>query len=137
MIACGRPPCLGSYSASAQYEWADRPANLTLNEFLDLWFNTQLACPESEALNSFNLVSFHPASGPGEALVVIVQTWRDERLSESDLRREIRKAADADLYRFHAMFGLAVLTKPWSSRDVLAATSSSSRRQPKVALMFM
>jgi hypothetical protein len=104
-------------SAGPQRGWADRPADLTLGEFLDLWFKTQMARRESDALNSYSLVSFTPSTNPDEALVVVIQTWRDERLSESDLRRAIRKAADVELDLFRALLEHPRLKKRWAPSD--------------------
>jgi hypothetical protein len=75
--------------------WADVPAELTVAEYLQLLFDLNMRRPESEALNSFAMVGFYPSSSPERALVLIIQTWHDDRVSPQNLRREIRTVGDA------------------------------------------
>lgn len=63
-------------AAWAANNWGDAPADLTISEYLELQFKLGMTRPESDALNSFSLVSFYPSSNPQDALVVVIQTWR-------------------------------------------------------------
>jgi len=100
-------------AAWAASNWGDAPANLTTSEYLNLQFKLAMSRPESEALNSFSLVGFYPSSNPQDALVVVIQTWRDERVRPEDLRREIRKVGDALADQFNAMAGHPDISKRW------------------------
>ena len=100
-------------AAWAASNWGDAPADLTISEYLNLQFKLAMARPESDALNSFSLVSFYPSSNPQDALVVVIQTWRDERVRPEHLRREIRKVGDAFTDHFNAMAGHPDISKRW------------------------
>jgi hypothetical protein len=102
----------GNKSIGAE-EWAETPVNLTVREFLDMHFSNKMGRVESDALNSFNLVSFYPSGNPQTAFVFIIQTWRDSRIPERDLRREIRKFGDACYDQFKAMTGHPTVRKRW------------------------
>ena len=93
--------------------WADVPAELTVGEYLQLLFDTKMTRPESEAVNSFGLVSFYPSSSPQRALVLIIQTWRDDRVPLQDLRREIRKGGDLIVDHFKAIARHPLVAKRW------------------------
>jgi len=67
----------------------------------------------SEALNSFSLVSFYPSSDPQKALVLVIQTWHDDRLQPQDLRREIRKVGEALTNHFKVMADHPTVSKRW------------------------
>jgi hypothetical protein len=68
---------------------------------------------ESNSLNSFSLVSFYPSSDPQSALVLVIQTWRDERIPLQDLRREIRKIGEVLTDQFEAMARHPLVLKRW------------------------
>ena len=72
---------------------------------------------ERGALNSFSLVSFYPSSSPQRALALVIQTWRDDRLPTSDLRREVRKVGDALVEQFKAMAGHPLVLKRWRTAN--------------------
>lgn len=100
-------------AAWAASNWGDAPADLTISEYLDLQFKLDMQRPEIDALNSFSLVAFYPSSNPQDALVVVIQTWRDERVRPEDLRRSIRKVGDALTNQFEAMAGHPNISKRW------------------------
>ena len=99
--------------AWAATDWADAPADLTISEYLNVQFKLAMQRPESDALNSFTLVSFYPSSTPQTALVVVIQTWHDERLKPEDLRREIRKVGEALSAQFEAMAAHPSISNHW------------------------
>ena len=103
--------------AWAADNWGNAPADLTIAEYLDLNFKLAMTRSESDALNSYALVNFYPSSNPGRALVVVIQTWHDERLKPGDLRREIRKVGDALLGQFESMAALPSISKRWTITD--------------------
>ena len=107
---------LTSSSARTQ-SWADAPADLTVGEYLQLIFDLNMRRPESEALNSFSLVSFYPSSNPQTALVFVIQTWRDQRVPPQDLRRGIRKVGEALTDEFEAMARLPFVLKRWKMNN--------------------
>lgn len=100
--------------AWAADNWGDAPADLTVSEYLELYFKLAMTRPESDALNSFSLASFYPSSNPERALVVVIQTWHDERLKPRALRREIRKIGDAFSAQFEAMVAQSTISKRWT-----------------------
>ena len=97
--------------------WADKPAALTIGEFLNLHFKIAMQRPESMALNSYSLVDFYPSSDPRNALVFVIQTWHDERLAPADLRREIREFGDALTKQFESLVRLPAVNKRWEVED--------------------
>lgn len=103
----------GENNAIGAGEWAEAPANLTVREFLDMHFSNRMGRGETDALNSYNLVSFYPSGDPQTAFVFIMQTWRDSRIAERDIRREIRKVGDAYYDHFKAMTGHPTVRKRW------------------------
>ena len=102
----------GNKSIGAE-EWAEAPANLTVREFLDMHFSNTMGRGESDALNSFNLVSFYPSGNPRTAFVFIIQTWSDSRVPERDIRRAIREVGDASYDQFKAMAKHPTVRKRW------------------------
>lgn len=107
---------LTSAHALAQ-SWADAPADLTVGEYLQLVFDLRMRRPESEALNSFALVSFYPSSNPQTALVLVTQTWRDQRVPAQDLRREIRNDGESWTEYFEAIARHPFVMKRWKMND--------------------
>lgn len=107
---------LANAPALAQH-WADAPAGLTVGEYLNLLFDLEMRRPASEALMSFSLVSFYPSSDPQTALVLVIQTWRDQRVSPQDLRREIRKAGVVLTEHFEAFANHPLVMKRWKMND--------------------
>lgn len=98
----------------AQEDWAGAPANLTIEEFLNLYFHSHMGQQEDPiALNSYCLVSFYPSKSPATAFVMIIQTWRDSGLEARDLRREIRNLGDSMFQQFKSMRELPTLRKRW------------------------
>lgn len=101
-------------SAARASGWGDAPAELTISEYLDIQYKlSPMARPESNALNSYSLVSFYPSSSPQDALVVVIQTWHDEHIGPQDLRREIRNVGEALSGNFNAMARLPLISKRW------------------------
>ncbi len=94
--------------------WGDTPADLTIAEYLDLYFDLEIERPDSDELNGYSLATFYPSSNPESALVVVIQTWHDERLKPDDLRREIRKAGDTLSAHFEAMARLPSISERWA-----------------------
>lgn len=76
--------CAGDKSIRAG-ELAETPSSLTVREFLEVHFSNVMARGESDALNSFNLVSFYTSDDPQTAFVFIIQTWRDLQIVERDI----------------------------------------------------
>lgn len=97
----------------AEEDWAQAPANITIGEFLEMHFASQMGDHESDALNSFNLVSFYPTKAPDSAFVLVIQGWNDSRVAERDLRREIRKVGDAMYGQFNAIRRHPTVRKRW------------------------
>ena len=97
--------------------WANQPANLTISEYLDLIFELAMARDESDALNTFSIVNFYPSNRPSKAIVVVYQAWHDERVSRENLRREIRKLADAYLRLFKNLSENPKIRKRWFVKD--------------------
>ena len=106
-ILCGGNKAIGAG------EWAEAPANLTVREFLDMHFLNTMGRGESDALNSYNLVSFYPSGNPQTAFFFIIQPWRDSLIADRDIRREIRKVGDACYDQFKAMTGHPTVRKRW------------------------
>lgn len=102
----------------AEEGWAQAPANITIQEFLNMHYNSVMHRVESDALNSYNIVSFYPSKGLDTAFVLIIQTWNDSRLPEQDLRREIRKDGKADFVLFKALTQHPTVRKRWLLSDV-------------------
>jgi hypothetical protein len=100
-------------AAAAAGNWAAAPSQLSVGEYLDMLFHSKMDRPESDALNSFSIVSFYPSKDPGSAFVLVIQTWRDDRVQPQDLHREIRKAGDALLSQFRAMAKSPSVSKRW------------------------
>jgi len=81
-----------------------------------VYFQIELHRHEAkDALNSFNLISFYPGTGPGNALLFIIQTYNDNSHSTEDpqLRRGIRAVGAALVDNFQSKFALPVLKKRW------------------------
>ena len=93
--------------------------NVTNEEFLALYFQMFLHGHESNALNSFNLITFYPGTDAENALLFIIQTYNDNDYSTENpqLRREIRKFGGAIVANFQARLGLPVLKKRWPLRN--------------------
>ena len=105
-----------SAEAYAQ-SWATTDAKLTTEEFLQTYLQTEMHRHESSsALNSFNLVTFLPSASRAEAIVFVIQTYSvgEKSTDNPEIRREIRKTADAELESFEARFNLPILKKRWS-----------------------
>ena len=100
--------------ARAADNWGDAPADLTISEYLDLNFKLAWTRHASDAPNSYSLVSFYPSSNPARALVVVIQTWHDERLKPEDLRREIRNFGDGLSSEFESMARHPNIAKRWT-----------------------
>jgi len=108
---------LGCATAFAQSGWGSAPANLSIAEFLDLQFRTTMARGETgSALNDYNLVSFYPSDSQENAFVFIIQTWRDDRIAKTNLRREVRVVGDALYSEFNAMVNHPTVAKRWRIR---------------------
>ena len=91
-------------------------ANITNEEFLDLYFQIILHRHEvSDALNSFNLISFYPSTSSKNALLFIIQTYNDEDHSTENpqLRRGIREVGAMMVDQFQAHLRLPILKKRW------------------------
>jgi hypothetical protein len=104
--------------AWAATDWADAPADLTISEYLNLQFKLAMERPESDALNSYSLVSFYPSWNSQSAVVVVVQTWHDERARPQDLqdlRREIRKVGEALTRQFESMAHHPSIRERWKN----------------------
>jgi hypothetical protein len=100
--------------------WADTPADLTNSEYLEIQFKLAMSRPESDALNSYNLVNFYPSLNSQSAVVVMIQTWHDEKARPQDLqdlRREIRKVGEAYSHQFDSMAGLPSISKRWKNAN--------------------
>lgn len=106
------------YKTVLAAQWAEAPANLTIREFLDLYFYSHMARGESNAINSFNLVSFYPSDNSQTAFVFIIQTWRDSGIAERDLRREIRKVGDSYYKLFKGLIKLPDVKKRWNINNI-------------------
>jgi hypothetical protein len=107
-------------SAWAATNWGDDPANLTISEYLNLQFKLYMQQPDTAALNSYSIVNFYPAWNPQSAVVVVMQTWHDERARPQDLqdlRREIRKVGEALSAEFASMAGLPSIKGRWPSAN--------------------
>ena len=94
--------------------WADNSADISVSEFLDLYFEIELRQHGENDLNAYNLVGFYPSEKPSTAIVVVIQTWHDDRLAQSDLRREIRKFADAMIGEFDATVRSPIVRRRWN-----------------------
>ena len=108
-IAC----VLLNTSVLAEEDWAQAPANITIQEFLNMHFASVMGRSDSGELNSFNLVSFYQSKTPEDAFVLVIQTWSDSRLPERDMRREIRKVGDALSEQFKALTRHPTVRKRW------------------------
>lgn len=102
-----------STNGMAQSGWAEANANITISEFLAMHFSSEMKREESDALNSFNLVSFYSSVDPNSAFVLIVQTWNDSRLPDRDLRREVRIIGDVYYRQFSALVHHPTVKKRW------------------------
>ena len=112
--------CALASSATAAPDWANAPADLTISEYLDLQFKLAMSRPESDALNSYSLVSFYPSWNSQSAVVVVIQTWHDERARPQDLqdlRREIRKVGEALSGEFDSMARLPSIRNRWKANS--------------------
>lgn len=90
--------------------------NVTYEEFLQLYF--QVAFHEHEkkgSLNSFNLITFYPGTGPEDDLLFIIQTYNDNGQSTEDpqLRRQIRELGVVLLRNFQARSVSLLLKNRW------------------------
>ena len=94
--------------------WADAPADLTVGEYLQLVFRLDMKRPDSKALNDFSLVNFYSSSDPQMALVLVIQTWRDETVLGHYLPGEIRSVAEAFTAQFEAMVRRQDVLKRWN-----------------------
>ena len=92
---------------------------LLMREFLALYFQISLHQHESNALNSFNLISFYPGTDAEDALLFIIQAYNDNDYSTENpqLRRGIRGLGGAIVANFKVRFGLPVLKKRWPLRN--------------------
>lgn len=113
----------GNWTASwlqAGRSWANQPANLTISEYFDLIFDSEIETPETDALNTFSIVDFYPSNSPSKAIIFIIQAWQDERVSRENLRRAIRKVADMYLELFKALSKHPKIRKRWFVKDPLS-----------------
>jgi len=97
--------------------WADAPADLTVGEYLQLVFRLDMKRPDSNALNDFSLVNFYSSSDPQMALVLVIQTWRDERVLGHYLPGEIRSVGEAFTAQFEAMARRQDVLKRWNMNN--------------------
>lgn len=117
---CNRNPFISlifaaNCSAFAQSGWGASSANLTVAEYLELSFKMAMERHETGALNDYSMVSFYPTDSPETALIVIIQTWHDERINQTDLRREIRTVGNAVYNHFKALVLHQTIAKRWRS----------------------
>ena len=105
----------GSQSTAADGgNWADAPANLTIEEYLRMIFKLEMNRPETkQMLNSFALANFYPSSTPEKSIVLVLQAWNDNSLQPQDMRREIRKVSEAEIELFSALANLTFVSKRW------------------------
>ncbi len=97
--------------------WADAPADLTVGEYLQLVFRLDMKRPDTKALNDFSLVNFYSSSDPQMALVLVIQTWRDERVLGHYLPGEIRSVGEAFTAQFEAMARRQDVLKRWNMNN--------------------
>ena len=97
--------------------WADAPADLTVGEYLQLVFRLDMKRPDSRALNDFSLVNFYSSSDPQMALVLVIQTWRDETVLGHYLQGEIRSVGKAFTAQFEAMARRQDVLKRWNMNN--------------------
>jgi hypothetical protein len=103
---------------TAQTTWADNPANPTIKEYLGLFFESKMGRVESDAINSFAIVSFYPSTLENTAIVMVVQTWHDEyKITSSDLRREIREVSSALYNLFSSLIKTPFVRSRWFVSD--------------------
>jgi hypothetical protein len=74
---------LYSCAAFADEKWADAPANLTTEEFLDLAFR-KFIIPENMR---FVDIKFYPGTSPENAFVLVEQGWADGQLTTGYQKR--------------------------------------------------
>ena len=104
-------------SAAWGQSWADAPADLTVGEYLQLVFRLDMKRPDSKALNDFSLVNFYSSSDPQMALVLVIQTWRDETVLGHYLPGEIRSVGEAFTAQFEAMARRQDVLKRWNMNN--------------------
>lgn len=104
-------------NAYAQIEWASMPANISIAEFLDLEFRISMERGEYGSLNNYNLVSFYPSDSQERAFVFVIQTWRDNLVTPTNLRQEIRSLADAMFKQFEALINHPTFKKRWQVKN--------------------
>ena len=114
VVALAGSPSVGF---ATDVNWGNSPAGLTTAEYLGLLFEGVFHRHETAAaLNSYNLVEFYPGSTPAEGVLVIIQTW-NEGAESDNLRREIRKVADAYIFEFTSLLSVPKVKRHWSAED--------------------
>jgi hypothetical protein len=120
LAASGASPAAGDPNPNPM-AWANAPADLTIGEYLEIQFRlSPLQRSENNALNDFSLVSFYPSLSPESAVVVVIQTWHDERARPQDLqdlRREIRKVGEALSQNFDATVHHPAIRDRWKNAN--------------------
>jgi hypothetical protein len=101
----------------AASDWAEAPANLTIQEFLENHFTQILGKEESDAINSYNLVFFYPSSEPHKAFVFIIQAWRDSQRTDRNIRRDIRALGEVYFKHFNSRIYLPTIRKRWKLKN--------------------
>ncbi len=105
-----------SRSGQPKEDWGDRNAQITNEEFLDMYFNLHMHAHEDDhAFNSFNMISFCPSSSSAKALLVIIQTYnaKGHTTDEAEIRQQIRELASTEQKLFEAFCASRVISKRW------------------------
>jgi len=87
----------------------DAPANLSISEFLNLYFRMEM---ETGGV-LLSKVFFYPSDHQSTGIVLMVQTWHDEGVSQINRRRDIRKWGDLMVERFKRIMKEPTVTKRW------------------------
>ena len=119
--------------------WADKPANLSIAEYLELLFKQRFARTPQVSVQSFNLVSFVPSASPDSALLFIVQTWRDIDVTADQLRASIQRDSDLHVELFQTILQLPQISSRWkppTPKDAILIrhVPEGSRRRETIAV---
>ena len=98
---------VGFSSAIAANDWAEVPANITIEEFLDAHFSREMKG------GSVMTVAFYPSDEPHSAFVMVMQTRRDDLVTKRNLRREIREDGELLYELFKTMIRHPKVKKRW------------------------
>ena len=90
---------------TAQWGQTDPPADITVSEYLDLFFQVRM--------DEAHYVKFIYRGDVSQGIVYVIYGWSDEWFSQLELRRAIRRAANTYVQNFDLLRQWATVRNRW------------------------